>query len=127
MTIDLDELIAAIVRETLKELARLGIDIDRHALPETPIVIPENFIQLNSPEHRRVTTALTGSAERDQAHRATIDLAMYKTPVLTERHLRSIGEGISEIEIPAGTVITPGARELIKHRGLKVSGECFFH
>jgi ethanolamine utilization cobalamin adenosyltransferase len=38
----------------------------------------------------------------------------YRTPVLTEDHIRRLHELTGEIIIPRGTVITPKARELVR-------------
>ncbi|MEJ5352546.1 MAG: hypothetical protein WHS65_13230 [Melioribacteraceae bacterium] len=50
-----------------------------------------------------------------------VDMSEYKTPILTERMLIMIDSTISEILIPAGTIITYGAREIIKKRNLKIN------
>jgi hypothetical protein len=43
-----------------------------------------------------------------------IDMKKYRTPVLTEDHIRRLHELTGEIIIPRGTVITPKARELVR-------------
>ena len=53
----------------------------------------------------------------------TIDMSKYKTPVLTENHIRRLHELTGEVVIPEGTVITPKAREMIKDRKIGVRVE----
>ena len=43
-----------------------------------------------------------------------IDMSNYKTPILTENHLLTLDPKINEIVVPKGTIITPGARDIIK-------------
>jgi len=50
-----------------------------------------------------------------------VNMSEYKTPILTERMLMMIDSTISEIMIPAGTIITHGARDIIKERNLRIS------
>ena len=49
-----------------------------------------------------------------------IDMSGFKTPVLTENQLTSLESSIEEIIIPERTIITPGAREIIHKKKLKV-------
>jgi hypothetical protein len=51
----------------------------------------------------------------------TIDMSKYKTPVLTENHIRRLHELTGEVVVPKGTVITPKAKEMIKDRKLVIS------
>jgi ethanolamine utilization cobalamin adenosyltransferase len=45
----------------------------------------------------------------------------FKTPILTEYALESIGQDVNEIIIPKGTVFTPGARDIIKKRNFIIN------
>jgi hypothetical protein len=47
-----------------------------------------------------------------------IDMNRYRTPLLTESRLLEVST--SEVVVPAGTVVTPGAREVIKKRKIKL-------
>jgi len=51
----------------------------------------------------------------------SIDMQKYRTPVLTEDHIRRLHELTGEIIIPTGTVITPKARELVKQKQIIVT------
>ena len=101
MNVHIDTLIAIVVREVAAELQRRGIAVDGL-----------------SPDAHAHASGVSAPATR-----LVLDLSMYKTPVLTERHLLSLDESIGEIGIPKGTVITPGARDIIKRRSLSVSSE----
>jgi len=49
-----------------------------------------------------------------------IDMSRYRSPVLTEKHMRGLHELTSEVVVPDETVITPKARELAKERGVSI-------
>ncbi|HLP17345.1 MAG TPA: hypothetical protein VK470_13870 [Bacteroidota bacterium] len=114
MTINLDQLIELVVRETLKELTRLGVDVS-----EEMTVAPDPVSGM-TPVQTRVSSNLSKYKLPAQT-RVSIDLSKYKTPVLTEAQVNALDERIVEIEIPPGTVITPGARDLIKRRKLLIA------
>jgi ethanolamine utilization cobalamin adenosyltransferase len=42
----------------------------------------------------------------------------FRSPVLLESHLLSLAPEVKEIAVPAGTVITPGARDVIRRKNL---------
>lgn len=92
--INLKYLVETIVTEVLKELKKRGIDI-LHEININAEISNKKFYEINMSE--------------------------YKTPILTERMLMMIDSTISEILIPAGTIITHGAREIIKKRNLKIN------
>jgi hypothetical protein len=97
MNITIEHLIELVVRETIRELSRRGIPIENE------------LGKSNEPvENKNVSACVS------------IDLSQYRTPVLTEAHLVKIDDSVREISIPQGTVITPGAKELIKKRNLIV-------
>jgi len=52
-----------------------------------------------------------------------IDMSKYRTPILTENHIRHLHELTGEVIVPSGTIITPKARELIKAKGIQVKFE----
>lgn len=126
MRIELDTLIELIVRETVRELAKLGVDIDG-ASSAVPAHQPAPSCGCGS-----TRSGATGSASASQADtgadaaavRVKVDLSRYRTPVLLESHVLALDERIREIEIPTGTVISPGARDAIKHRRMRVIGAC---
>lgn len=50
-----------------------------------------------------------------------VDMSEYKTPILTERMLMMIDSTVSDIIIPSNTIITHGAKDIIKKRNLKIN------
>ena len=48
------------------------------------------------------------------------DMSGYRTPILTERQLLHLHELTGEIVVPAGTVITPKAKQLVREKGIQV-------
>jgi len=91
MKISIERLIELIVKQVVAELTKRGVEIDFG---------DENKLLLNT--------------------KVEIDMSCYKTPVLTENNFQFISaEG--EIIIPEKTVITPGAREIIKKKKLIVT------
>ncbi len=101
-----EKLIELIVREVVAELARRGVAVslpasgDGHAAPAGG-----NGHAPAAPCPRRLE----------------IDFTDYKTPVLTEGHVRSAGRDVREIIVPAGTVCTIGARDLLQQRHLTLT------
>ena len=47
----------------------------------------------------------------------------YKTPVITEKHIRHLHELTGEIIVPKKTIISPKARDVIREKGLRVRME----
>ena len=95
--ISIDMLVQIIVREVLAELAKRGI-----------------FPGKTAGEGRAVTAPLTPGV-------VPIDMTGYRTPVLTEQRVRSLGPHVREISVPAGTVCTGGAREALQQRKMKLT------
>ena len=99
MNIPREQLIEIIVREVLAELQRRGLSVD------------DPSIDASKPKPVGGGTSA----------RAIIDLKEYRTPVLTEYRLQQLDAAVAEIVIPKGTIITPGANDIIKKRSLIVS------
>jgi len=55
------------------------------------------------------------------SRKEVIDMSAYKTPILTERRIQKLHVLTGEVVIPAGTVITPKAKELIRQNKLKIT------
>ncbi len=89
-----EQLVEAIVRAVIAELRRRGVEISGSMPARGP-----------AREHREATSA-------------EIDFSEYKTPVLTERQVRGVDPWIVEIIVPAGTLCTEGARDLLQKRKL---------
>ena len=96
MEINIEKIIQIVTRQVVKELQAKGIKVKFSA---------GNDNSLN---------ALRTKTE-------TIDMSKYKTPVLTENHIRRLHELTGEVIVPQGTVITPKAKEMIKDRKLVIS------
>ena len=47
-----------------------------------------------------------------------INMSGFRSPVLLESHLQSLPTDVKEIAVPERTVVTPGAREIIKRKNL---------
>ena len=91
MKISIEQLIELIVKQVVAELTQRGVEIDFGN---------EKNISLST--------------------KVEIDMSGYKTPVLTENNSQ-LNFAEREIIIPEKTVITPGAREIIKKKKLIVT------
>lgn len=49
-----------------------------------------------------------------------VDMSGYKTPVLTERHVRNLRALTVAVSVPVGTVVSPKARELLRDRNIQL-------
>lgn len=99
MTVDIQKLIQMITAEVISQLSRMGVQITSLPGNETaPVVTNQNNNKSK-----------------------IIDMNGYRTPVLTENQVEVLESDLSEIIIPKGTVITPGAKDLIKKRNLSVN------
>jgi hypothetical protein len=96
MNLSMEELVNKIVAEVLAELSRRGVKLD-----------------FAPPQKSPVKTASPPSAS---VH--VVDMSGFRNPVLLERHLISLAPEIKEIGVPAGTVITPGARDMLRKKNL---------
>jgi len=105
--ISFEHLVATIVREVMAELARRGIEVGG---------APSASAQASPP----AATALpAGTVE--------IDMSGYRTPVLTEEHLTRLRPSVSAVLVPCSTVITPGARDLIRQKKLSIVRKSHSH
>ena len=98
MAISLDNLIQIITAHVITELKKQGIEI-----------ISSN----GRNESQNPVKGLYTKSEK-------IDMSKYKSPVLTENHIRRLHELTGEIIIPRGTVITPKAGELLKIKHISI-------
>lgn len=99
MEISLEKLINLVAAEVVKELKKQGVRVVT-ATGQPVEFNPEKTLRSKSQE---------------------IDMSKYKTPVLTENHIRRLHELTGEVIVPKGTVITPRAKELIKQKQLTVT------
>jgi hypothetical protein len=91
MNISIEQLIELIVKQVVAELTQHGVEID------------------------------FGDEKKSSSNtKVEIDMSCYKTPVLTENNSQ-LNFAEREIIVPKKTVITPGAREIIKKKKLIVT------
>lgn len=100
MEINIEKLIEIIVREVITELLKRGEVID--------------------PPLKGLKTNCSCTSIIKNKPRAVIDLSNYKTPLLTEKYLAKLDKAIVEIVVPKGTIISPGAKDIIKKRNLVI-------
>lgn len=101
MEVTIEKLIELIVKEVAAELSKRGIAV---------IPAPEKGASLGVHVSQRHLREIT-------------DLKNYKTPVLTENHLASLEPSVREIVLPKGTVLTPGARDIVLKRKLIIRSD----
>lgn len=99
MEIEIEKLVSMIVKEVIAELSKKGITVNPHSL-------------------EKITSK---SAASQNEFCETIDMKNYRSPVLTENHITLLRSNVREIIIPKKTIITPGARDAIAKRRLKVN------
>jgi hypothetical protein len=99
LEVTLEKLIHLVTAEVIKELNRHGVKI----------------IASNGMNNKNImTTGLRNKSE-------SIDMSKYRTPILTENHLKKLHELTGEIVIPKRTIVTPKAREFMKEKRLIIS------
>jgi len=101
LKIDINKLVEIIIKEVVSELSKRGIEVDY--------------------SNSKYITSYSNKSSEAKKLSQIINMEDYKTPVLTESRLESIDPGITEIVIPKGTVITPGAKDIIKKRNLIIN------
>jgi FAD/FMN-containing dehydrogenase len=96
MNISMEQLVNMVVAAVLKELTKRGIRVETGAARtgNTPSLSPQ-------PQIARV-----------------INMSEFRSPVLLERHLRTLAPETREIVVPPGTVVTPGAKDIIRKKNL---------
>ena len=94
MEISLEKIIEIVTREVIKDLINRGIKIEQ------------------SGNIGKSTAVKTDSLE--------IDMSGYKTPILTENHIQAIDINILKVIVPVETIITPGAKNIIKNKNLTI-------
>jgi len=101
LQISLEKLIQMIADEVVKELKKQGVKV------------------ISSSNQLNVVNSIDALRTKSEK----IDMSKYRTPILTENHIRHLHELTGEVIVPSGTIITPKARELIKARGIQVKFE----
>ena len=101
MKVSLEDIITRVVKEVVTELIRNGVEIDAGRQP--------------------CNGCSAGHApERPATKTERIDMTPYKSPLLTESHIKRLHALTGRIEIPRDTIITPKAKELIKRKQITV-------
>lgn len=101
MEITLEKLISLVTVEVVKELKKQGIQV---------------ISSLDNDGLGISTDSLRTKSEK-------IDMSKYRTPVLTEIHIRRLHQLTGEVIIPKNTIITPKAKEIIKEKRLIITRE----
>ncbi|MCX6134915.1 MAG: hypothetical protein NTU47_13970 [Ignavibacteriales bacterium] len=94
--LSIEELVNKVVAEVLAELSRRGVKVD-FGPPKMSALKP---------------------ASPPSASVYVIDMSGFRSPVLLESHLLSLTPEVKEIAVPTGTVVTPGARDLMRKKNL---------
>jgi hypothetical protein len=98
MNLTIEELVNKVVTEVLAELSRRGVKVDsglRQDRPAAAILPATSSVYV-------------------------VDMSGFRSPVLLESHLLPLAPEIREIAIPAGTVVTPGAKDVLRKKNLKL-------
>jgi hypothetical protein len=96
MNLSIEELVNRVVAEVLAELSKRGAKVDFSPPQKSP---------------QKVAFAANASAH-------VVDMSGFRSPVLLESQLLSLAPEVKEIAVPSGTVITPGARDIIRRKNL---------
>jgi hypothetical protein len=109
--ISIEQLVASIVREVVSELVRRGVTVTggMHYAPAPATT-------------GRGSPAQAGPAAAPSPAAGTleIDMSGYRTPILTEDYLIRLAPSVSTLIVPCSTVLTPGARDLIRKKKLSI-------
>lgn len=98
MEISIEKLIEIIVGEVVTGLQKHGVEINS-SLKQNELIKTSLFVSKTK----------------------IIDMSNYKTPLLTENSLLTLEQNICEIIVPLRTLITPGARNIIKKKKLIIT------
>ncbi len=99
MKISIEKIIELVVKEVISELTKRGYEINFSSRGKNP-----------------------GAAfSSNKKVYEEIDMSDYKTPVLTEKNIQLLNEEVEGIIVPEKTIITPGAKDLIKKKNLIIT------
>jgi hypothetical protein len=93
VSVTIEEIIARVTREVLRECSNRGIAIQDATRPATSVA--------------------DTSAQR-------LDMNGFRTPIVTEHDIEKLHEQTSAIIVPNGTIVTPRAKELIRKKNISV-------
>ena len=87
-----------ITTEVIAQLAKMGVEIE-----------------YTTEKKERI-----GSSDLYNHSYKVIDMSGYKSPVLTENQLVILNHETEGVIIPIGTVITPGAKDIVRQKKIKL-------
>ncbi len=105
MQITVEKIIQIVTAEVLRELKKLGVDI-----VSSPESVDNKFLSREA-----------GVRTKSEI----IDMSKFRTPIVTENHLRKLHDLTGEIIVPDGTIVTPKAREMIKEKHILIKFEVY--
>ncbi|MEN8121895.1 MAG: hypothetical protein ABFS35_16210 [Bacteroidota bacterium] len=94
MEISLEKIIEIVTKEVVRELISKGVKIEQS----------DNI----------------GNSAIAKNDSLEVDMSGFKTPLLSENNLITIDENIRKLIVPEKTIITPGARHIIKQKNLSI-------
>jgi hypothetical protein len=69
----------------------------------------------------RGAPSTTGAnAATDPAAGVRLDMSNYRTPIVTENAIRRLHERAGTVIVPAGTIITPRAKEIMREKNITI-------
>jgi len=100
--IELDKIIKIVSKEVVRELQEQGVKV------------------VDSSNNSGVDIS---NFSKSKTKTEKIDMSKYKSPVLTENHIKDLHELTGRIILPKDTIMTPKAKEKIKENNLEVDYE----
>ena len=100
--IELDKIIKMVSKEVVRELQEQGVKV------------------VDSSNNSGVDIS---NFSKSKTKTEKIDMSKYKSPVLTENHIKDLHELTGRIILPKDTIMTPKAKEKIKENNLEVDYE----
>ena len=101
LEISLQKLIELVTAEVVKELKKHGMQVVEASGKNASNTRMHNY----------------------QTKTERIDMSKYKSPILSENHIKQLHELTGNLIVPQGTIITPKAKELLKEKNLIVKIE----
>ena len=101
MEISLQKLIELVTAEVVKELKKQGVHVIETSGKNVSNTQMHNY----------------------RTKKERIDMSKYKSPILTENHIKQLHELTGNLIVPQGTIITPKAKELLKEKNLTLQIE----
>ena len=123
MQISIEQLVASIVREVVSELVRRGITVTGGTQPAPAAIgtVGAHYAPAPATTGRgSPVQAVTTPPPSTAAGTIEIDMGGYRTPILTEDYLTRLAPSVSTVIVPCSTVLTPGARDLIRKKKLSI-------